>query len=130
MGVRVVGHGESFAIEAPVALNYNHLHTAFGGSINAVATLAAYAFIWLRLGDESHVVVRESTMRFNRPISETIRAHCQQPTADNLRMFDSALRTKGKARICLDVVVEENGAVAAEFSGIFVATGIPRRSSD
>ncbi|MEY2577213.1 MAG: hypothetical protein QOI49_37, partial [Verrucomicrobiota bacterium] len=43
MGVRVVANDESgFVIEAPVAFNSNHLRTAFGGSINAVATLAAY----------------------------------------------------------------------------------------
>ena len=122
MGVRVVAHGDAFAIEAPVALNYNHLHTAFGGSINAVATLAAYGFVWLRLGDESHVVVRESTIRFLRPIREVIRAHCEQPTGDELRIFDSALRDNGKARIRLTVRVEENDALAAEFSGTFVAT--------
>jgi thioesterase domain-containing protein len=130
MGLRVVAHGESFAVEAPVALNYNHLHTAFGGSINAVATLAAYTFMWLRVGDESHVVVRESTIRFERPIRDMIRAHCQEPTADDLRLFDSALREKGKGRISLIVVVEEDGAVAAQFSGTFVATGIPRRTSE
>ncbi len=34
MGVRLVAaSGDSFAIEAPVALNYNHLHTAFGSTI-------------------------------------------------------------------------------------------------
>ncbi len=32
-----------FVIEAPVAANLNHLGTAFGGSINAIATLAAYS---------------------------------------------------------------------------------------
>jgi thioesterase domain-containing protein len=126
MGIRVVAHGETFAIEAPVALNYNHLHTAFGGSINAVATLAAYAFLWLRLGDESHVVVRESTMRFLRPIRETIRARCVEPAAEKLLAFDSALREKGKGRMRLAVLVEENAEVAAEFNGTFVATGISR----
>ena len=50
MGVRVVAHDENgFIVEAPVALNSNHLRTAFGGSINAVATLAAYGLLWLEL---------------------------------------------------------------------------------
>lgn len=129
MGIRVVPDGENFAIEAPVALNHNHLHTAFGGSINAVATLAAYAFLWLRLGEGAHVVVRESAMRFVRPIRETIRARCEEPGAEELRAFDSALASKGKGSIKLRVVVEEHGDVAAEFSGTFVATGIPRLHS-
>ena len=126
MGIRVVAHGDSFAIEAPVAVNYNHLHTAFGGSINAVATLAAYAFLWLRLGDESHVVIRESTIRFIRPIHEMIRARCEEPAADELRAFDSIMREKGKASLPLIVFVEENGNIAAEFSGTFVATASAR----
>ena len=130
MGIRVVPQGESFAIEAPVALNYNHLHTAFGGSINAVATLAAYAFLWLRLGDESHVVVRESTIRFLRPLRETIRARCEEPRAEELRAFESALAAKGKGAITLRVIVEDHAQIAAEFSGTFVATGIPRLRSE
>ena len=78
MGLRVVAHGASgFVVEAPVALNSNHLRTAFGGSINAVATLAAYGFLWLELNDAAaHVVVAESSIRFLRPVRETIRAIC------------------------------------------------------
>ena len=53
MGVRVVAHDESqFVVEAPVTLNFNHLGTAFGGSINAVATLAAYGLLWLELREQ------------------------------------------------------------------------------
>jgi thioesterase domain-containing protein len=129
MGIRVVAHGDTFAIEAPVALNYNHLHTAFGGSINAVATLAAYAFVWLRLGDAAHVVVRESTIRFLRPIRETIRAYCKEPTADELRIFYSALSDNAKATMRLGVVIQENETVAADFSGTFVATRSARLPS-
>lgn len=128
MGIRVVPHGETFAIEAPVALNYNHLHTAFGGSINGVATLAAYAFLWLRLGADWHVVVRESAIRFLSPIRKTIRARCEEPAADELRRFDATLRERGKASIKLRVIVEEEATVAAEFSGAFV--GIPRLRSE
>ena len=43
MGVRVVRRDEhGFSVEAPVSVNSNHLAMAFGGSINAVATLAAH----------------------------------------------------------------------------------------
>lgn len=123
MGLRVIAdatHG--FAIEAPVALNYNHLHTAFGGSINAVATLAGYGFLWLELRDSAaHVVVAESTIRFRRPVHESIRAVCLAPAVETLAAFRERLREKGKARIALQVRVMENGIVAAELEGIFVA---------
>src|SRR3954451_24352873 len=89
MGLRVVGNDENgFAVEAPVALNSNHLRTAFGGSINAVATLAAYGFLWLELDDAAvHVVVAESSIRFLRPVRETIRAACLRPDAKTLAGF-------------------------------------------
>lgn len=123
MGVRVVAAGsDAFAIEAPVALNYNHLHTAFGGSINAVATLAAYGFLWLELRDQAvEIVVAESSIRFLAPVRETIRAICSPPATDVLATFRATLRAKGKARLPLHVRVEECKGVAADFNGVFVA---------
>jgi thioesterase domain-containing protein len=123
MGVRVVSYDErGLTLEAPVALNYNHLQTAFGGSINAIATLAGYGLLWLELRDTAtHVVVAESTIRFLRPIRQTIRATCASPPRHELDSLRETLRAKGKARIKLAVVVEENGAPAAQFNGTFVA---------
>ena len=123
MGLRVVAHGETgLTVEAPVALNSNHLRTAFGGSINAVATLAAYAFLWMELNDAAaHVVVAESSIRFLRPVRETIRAMCLRPDARVLEEFRVRFTETGKARITLRVNVTEAGETAAEFEGRFVA---------
>ncbi len=123
MGLRVIGHDESgFTVEAPVALNSNHLRTAFGGSINAVATLAAYGFLWMELKDAAvHVVVAESSIRFLRPVRETIRATCPRPDENVLSDFRSHFSERGKARITLRVQVTEAGETAAEFEGAFVA---------
>jgi thioesterase domain-containing protein len=125
MGLRVVGHDDAgFTVEAPVALNSNHLRTAFGGSINAVATLAAYGFLWVELNDAAaHGVVAESSIRFLRPVRETIRATCLQPDANTLADWRRDFSEKGKARITLRVQVAEAGAIAAEFEGRFVARG-------
>jgi thioesterase domain-containing protein len=121
MGLRVVtDQAHRFAIEAPVALNYNHLHTAFGGSINAVATLAGYGFLWLELDDQAHVVVGTSSIRFLQPVLQSIRAACVEPRTDELESFHEKLRAKGKAKIALHVRVEENGILAADFEGVFV----------
>jgi len=123
MGVRVLSHDDSgVAVEAPVALNSNHLRTAFGGSINAVATLAAYGFLWIELDDPAvHVVVAESSIRFLRPVRETIRAVCQQPGPDEWEAFTTQFSSAGKARIKLHVKVVEAEEIAAEFEGTFVA---------
>ena len=122
MGVRVVPHPTGFAVEAPVALNYNHLHTAFGGSINSVATLAGYTFLWLELRHEAaHLVILESSIRFVRPIRERIQAFCIEPVPEQLAAFGNTLRREGKARIKLAVRVEEDGELAAHFAATFVA---------
>ena len=123
MGVRVVAHDEGeFVVEAPVTLNSNHLGTGFGGSINAVATLAAYGLVWVELRDKRvHVVVAESSIRFLRPVRETIRAVCGRPDRDEWAAFQARFAEKGKARITLRVKVVEADQTAAEFEGTFVA---------
>lgn len=122
MDVRVVSHGSGFAVEAPVASNRNHLHTAFGGSINSVATVAAYVFLWLRLRERlPRIVIAESNIRFLHPVIETIAASCATPTEDQLTAFDLGLRSKGKGRLTLEVQVHDGSVLAAEFSGTFVA---------
>ena len=123
MGLRVVGDVENgFAIEAPVALNHNHLHTAFGGSINAVATLAGYAFLWFELREAAaHLVISQSSIRFLRPVRETIRAVCVTPATELTQGFRKAFREAGNGRIELQVRVEERGEIAAQLDGRFVA---------
>ena len=123
MAVRVVANDASgFVVEAPVSANFNHLQTAFGGSINAVATLAGYGLLWLEIRDQpADVVIRESSIRFHHPIRNVIRATCARPEAAALRVFHETLHTKGKARITLQVRVEEEGRLAAELTGMFVA---------
>ncbi|MDQ3120057.1 MAG: thioesterase domain-containing protein [Verrucomicrobiota bacterium] len=123
MGLRVLPAGDDgFAVEAPVALNYNHLQTAFGGSINAVATLAGYALLWLELRAlPAHVVISASSIRFLRPIRKTIRAVCESPSALRLEALRASLQETGKAKIHLQVRVEEHSIIAAHFEATFVA---------
>jgi len=129
MGLRVVANDDAaFVVAAPVALNSNHLNTAFGGSINAVATLAAYGLLWLEMRDEAaDVVIRDSSIRFLRPIRETITALCVRPERAELETFIGKLRSKGKARIRLHVEVREHETLAAELQATFVAL---RRTAD
>lgn len=127
MGVHVIASDErGFVLEAPVSLNSNHLQTAFGGSINAVAILAGYGLLWLEIRDQpADVVVRESSIRFHHPIRKVIRATCARPVPGELGVFHEAFRAKGKARLTLKVRVEENDRVAAELEGTFVALRWP-----
>ena len=123
MGVRVTKYdGDQLRLAAPIALNHNHLGTAFGGSLSALATLAAYGLIWLEIGDKTaHVVIRNSEISFRRPVRREIVAICRRPSEDQLWVFKKAFAQHHKAKISLDVTIEEEGFLAVEFRGIFVA---------
>jgi thioesterase domain-containing protein len=123
MGVRILSCGDGrISLEAPLDLNHNHLGTAFGGSLNAVATLAGYALIWWELNDpDCHVVIRESSISFRRPVRKNLRAFCRLPEPAALAAFKKDFARKYKARIELPVTIEEDGAVAVRFHGTFVA---------
>ena len=123
MGVRVESFGvDGLVLAAPLEPNHNHLGTAFGGSLAALATLAGYALVWLELGDRgSHVVIRDSTIRYLRPVRGELRAVCSRPDATAIEEFKARFSLEGKARITFGVVVVDSGEPAVEFEGTFVA---------
>jgi thioesterase domain-containing protein len=123
MGVTVASYdGDSLVLTAPLPQNHNHLNTAFGGSLHALATLACYGWLWLELQDPSiHVVVRESHASYRRPVTGELRATCSRPTAEMLERFRIELVDRGKARLRLQATIAQDGAVAVQFDGEFVA---------
>lgn len=123
MGVKVTRYDEGgLELTAPLAANHNHLGTAFGGSLSAVATLAGYALLWLLLGDRGvHVVVREGHISYKHPVEGEIRAVCRAPEAARLEAFQKAFQHAGKARLELTVTVEHGGRACVEFTGMYVA---------
>lgn len=123
MGVRVEDYdGERLVLSAPLDKNVNHLGTAFGGSLNALAVLSGYGLLWLELEDqECHIVIRESSISYERPVRGEIRATCVRPEAGTLAEFKRTFRQKGKARISLSATIEDDGLTAVRFQGTFVA---------
>lgn len=123
MGVAVESCGlGKLALTAPLAVNHNHLGTAFGGSLGAIATLAGYTLLWVRMAErDSHIVIRDSRIRYNHPVREGIRAVCREPDAAVFAAFMKCFRDKGKARIRLRVMIVENERSCVEFEGEFVA---------
>ena len=120
-------HVESFdedalTLTAPLAVNHNHLGTAFGGSLAALAMLAGYSLLWLELDDrEAHIVISESQLKFLRPVTGTIRAVCRRPDSASLMSFKEQLAEKGKARIQLETTIAAGGEIAVAFTGTYVA---------
>ncbi len=123
MGVRVESFdSEKLVITAPLEPNHNHLGTAFGGSLSAIATLAGYALLWMELGDrDSHVVVKSSSIRYFHPVRGEIRAVCKRMDEATLSRFRAKFAKTGKAGLQLAVTIEEDDRVCVEFEGVFVA---------
>jgi thioesterase domain-containing protein len=123
LGVRVEDYdGNRLILSAPLDRNVNHLGTAFGGSLNALAVLSGYGLLWLELQEsECHIVIRSSSISYERPVRGELRAVCVRPAAEALMQFKKSFRQKGRARISLAATIESEGHVAARFEGTFVA---------
>ncbi|MCW1887238.1 thioesterase domain-containing protein [Luteolibacter flavescens] len=123
MGVRVESSdAETFILTAPLEPNHNHLGTAFGGSLAALATLTGYACLWHSLDDrDAHVVIRRSELDYRHPVTGTLRAICRRPDERKLADFRATFAKAGKARISLEVEMEEAGRICLHFRGDFVA---------
>jgi len=123
LGVRVESYdGQRLVLSAPLDVNVNHLGTAFGGSLNALAVLSGYGLLWLELRDtECHIVIRESSISYDRPVRGEIRAACVRPRAEALAEFKRTFHERGSARIALTATVEDEGVTCVRFRGTFVA---------
>jgi thioesterase domain-containing protein len=123
MGVKLESYdGTQLVVTAPLEPNHNHLGTAFGGSLSALTTLTGYAMLWLQLGDRNaHIVIRESTLRYKRPVGGTLRAVCQRPDEALLAAFKTTFESTGKAHLKLQVQVVHADQICVMFEGDFVA---------
>jgi thioesterase domain-containing protein len=123
LGVKVEDYdGRRLILSAPLDANVNHLGTAFGGSLNALAVLSGYGLLWLELQDDDcHLVIRASSISYERPVRGELRAICALPGAEELAEFKQTFQQKGKARIALAATIEDEGVTAVRFRGTFVA---------
>jgi thioesterase domain-containing protein len=123
MGVRVEScDAQRLVLTAPLDANHNHLGTAFGGSLAALLILSGYGLLWLALGDaECHIVVRNTSLDYRRPVRDPLRAICTRPSDDEIATFRDTCSRRGKARIELHAAIEQAGEVAVDFRGVFVA---------
>jgi thioesterase domain-containing protein len=118
---------EGVILSAPLAPNINHTGTIFGGSSSAVAILAAWSLIHVRLqsaGMASSIVIQSNIMSYERPIygTFTARSFITQPKA--WEVFMRTLLRRGRARITVSSVLEYEDQPAGNFEGKFVAIGI------
>jgi thioesterase domain-containing protein len=127
MGVSVVSADpEAVVVGAPLAPNINHRETIFGGSASAVAILAAWSLLHLRLraaAMESRVVIRSNSMEYDLPIGGAFTARSSLVEPNEWQPFLRTLSRRGKARLDVAAVLEYDGSVAGRLVGEFVALG-------
>jgi len=116
---------EVLELVAPLGPNRNHMGSAFGGSLQSLATLAGWGVALMAAGDPdaSHVVIRDAQMRFRVPVCGELVAAAAMPTPDAIAAFRAVLVGRGHARLTVPVTIRgPNDTVAARFVGEFVAS--------
>lgn len=109
---------------APLAPNINHRETVFGGSAAALAVLAGWALLHVRLraaGVSARLVIRRSEMSYERPIPGDFTATCELADEAGWSRFRKTLERRGRARIELSAVLMHESRASASFRGEFVA---------
>lgn len=128
MGVRVLhADDERIELSAPLAPNVNHRETVFGGSAAAVATLAAWSLIHVRLKHlaiDARVVIQHSEIDYLRPIAGDFTGVAILDSAERWQRFLETLTRKGRARITLASSLHEQNQIAGAFVGDFVAVRV------
>jgi thioesterase domain-containing protein len=129
MGVQVrVATPEHVLLSAPLAPNVNHHATVFGGSAAALATLAAWTLMHMRLeaaGLVADLVIQRSSMEYSRPIPGDLTAECRFADDSAWRRFRATLDRHGRARLTLHAKLLHAAHEMASFAGDFVALRSP-----
>ncbi len=113
-------------LSAPLAPNINHRETVFGGSASAVAILAAWSMLHLKLSAQnlgSRLVIQRNTMEYELPIDGSFTAVAEAPTEQAWRAFVRMFERRGLGRIEQASALVYQGQTAGRLTGEFVAFG-------
>lgn len=126
IGIRVEHAAlDKVVLFAPLANNINHKHTAFGGSLHAVATLACWSLLYVNLqvinNDPVQIVITRSEIDYLHPVDTDFRAECLMPNKIIWDRFIQILRLKGKARLSLSAKIYHQDRLCVDYRGVFAA---------
>jgi thioesterase domain-containing protein len=109
---------------APLEPNINHRQTVFGGSLSAVAILAAWACVHTRLqlvGHDVRLVIQRNNIEYLLPANGGFTASCPAPDSATWAQFIKTLERRGRARLILTTSVYCEETCVATLTGEFVA---------
>ncbi|MGW8247320.1 MAG: YiiD C-terminal domain-containing protein [Acidiferrobacterales bacterium] len=118
---------ELVRLAAPLAPNINHRETLFGGSASAVAILAAWTILYIRLQKEglySRVVIQRNQMSYDKPVAGDFFAAAKMVDDVYWQKFLKQLKRHHRARISVTSMLEYNGETAGTMTGDFVAINL------
>ncbi len=125
MGVQVLSATpDAVRLSAPLAPNLNHRETVFGGSASALAILAAWTLLHVRLeaeGINARLVIQRNNMHYEKAMAATFYAVALAPETVLWKKFTHMLARKHRARIKIGAVLECAGEQAGALEGEFVA---------
>lgn len=115
---------QQIILGAPLAPNINHRETVFGGSASALAILAAWSLVHMKLsaeGFKTRLVIRRNTMSYERAIAGAFTAQALAPSSEAWELFTRMLTRKSRARITVLSTLWHTGSMAGCLEGEFVA---------
>jgi len=116
---------DGIVISAPLEPNINHRDTVFGGSASALAILAGWALVHVRLSrdrDAPHrIVIQRNEVEYLAPIEGRFRARVPAPDHADWDRFLRILERRGKSRIGIDAEILVGEEVVGVLSGQYVA---------
>ena len=123
MDVRVAAYdGNLLRLTAPLPANVNDKGTAFGGSLYSLAVLCGWSLLHLKVkeaGLAHNIVIQEANVRYLLPVSQDLSAECRIDDEAVSQLY-TALKTRDRTRLPLEVVIKQNERPAFEFSGRYV----------
>ncbi|GMV81250.1 MAG: hypothetical protein AMXMBFR7_24340 [Planctomycetota bacterium] len=129
MGVTVQELAEThIRLGAPLLPNLNHKKTAFGGSLESLATVTAWSTLHVdlcRQGLRAELVIRQCEMSFLHPIDCDFSARAEFPSEADRARFRKLYDRRGMGSFTMACQVEAAGQISARFVGQFVAVKVP-----
>lgn len=124
MGIDVVGwDGATVKVEAPLQPNLNTHGTAFGGSLYCVGAMTGWSAVHLTLMEAGHlpsVWLAKGEVSYLKPVRGTLRG-TTTITEDQRQQIISTYESKGRVKVPVDLIIEEQGEEAVRMSALYVA---------
>lgn len=125
LGAHIIDISEaSLTVGAPLAANINHKRTVFGGSLQAIATLACWSLLHHKLRgttDPGEIVITNSAIDYVTPVTSDFTATAYLPGADRWQHFMKMFDRRGKARVQLQALIHQGDELAVDYTGTFAA---------